>query len=131
MPRPRRSRVVVTQLASQLQRDVHRLTASQALDDYSRLREQIDDAVDALARNIADAVAAGRDADVARHVRVARVSLTAVRDGLQAALIRKCVTDNDLRGLREVVGRLYPALNSLLIVAVNFHSETCARSRDR
>jgi four helix bundle protein len=124
MPRPRRSRVVVSQLSVQLLGEVRKLTDGPALDGHSRLRQQISDAADALSRNIGDALEAHRDADVARRVRVARASLDAVRDGVQAALIRKCVSERDLRGLREVAGRLYPALNSLLVFTASFRSET-------
>jgi four helix bundle protein len=124
MPRPRRTRVIVRQLSAQVERDVRRLTDGTALDGHGRLRAQLADAVEALSRNVAHALEADRDVDVARHIRLARASLTAVRDGLQTALIRKCVSDPELRDLREVLGRLYPALNSLLVLTVNFRSGT-------
>ena len=114
-------------LCAELQREVLRLTDTGALDEQTRLREQLVEAVEALVRHVTQSLEADRDLDVVQHIRRARSSLTMVRDGLQAALIRKCVSEAALREAREVLGRLYPALNSVLVSTVNFRSQTPVR----
>ena len=96
------------------------------MDEQGRLRKQVDEAVEALSRHIADALETDRDFDFARHIRLARASATDVRDGLQAALVKRCVSDGDLRQVRVLLGRLYPALNSLLVLTANFRARTAA-----
>lgn len=128
MARPRRARVVVLELSTQLGQEVRTLTAGAAITEQSRLRKQIHEAVDGVSRNIAEALDAERDLEFARHIRLARASATDVRDGLQVALMKRCVSEADLRQVRVVLGRLFPALNSLLVLTANFRSETPVRS---
>ena len=124
MARPRNARLLALELTEQLHREVRKLTARTSVDEQSRLRKQIDDAVDAVCRHTAEALEADRDLDFARHIRLARASATDVRDGLQAALVKRCVSDGDLRQVRVVLGRLYPTLNSLLVLKANFQMRT-------
>lgn len=100
------------------------MTARRSVDEQSRLRKQIEEAVDAVSQHTADALEADRDLDFARHVRLARASVTDVRDRLQTALVKRCVSDSDLRPVRVVLGRLYPALNSLLVLTASFRPRT-------
>ena len=120
MARPRRARVVVLELATQLGQEVRKLTAHTSITEQGRLCRQIDDAVDNVSRNIAQALEADRDHEFVRHIRLARGSATAVRDGLQTALIRRCLSEKELRAVRLVLGQLYPALTSLLVSTANF-----------
>lgn len=126
MARPRNARSVVLELTEQLHHEVHKLTTLKAFDEQGRLRKQIDEAVDAVGRHFADALDTDRDFDFARHVRLARASSTDVRDGLQAALVKRCVSEGELRQVRVVLGRLYPALNSLLVLTASFRVRTPA-----
>jgi four helix bundle protein len=119
---------VVLELSTQLGQEVRTLTAGAAITEQSRLCKQIHEAVDGVSRNIAEALEADRDLEFARHIRLARASATDVRDGLQVALMKRCVSEADLRQVRVVLGRLFPALNSLLVLTANFRSETPVRS---
>ena len=130
MARPRNARLIALELTEQLHREVRKLTARKSVDEQSRLRKQIDEAVDAVCRHTADALEADRDLDFARHIRLARASATDVRDGLQTALVKRCVSDGDLRQVRVVLGRLYPALNALLVLKANFRARTPAPAAD-
>jgi len=122
--RPRNARAVVIELTEQLGEEVRKLTDRRALDEQSRLRKQIAEAADSVARHIADALETDRDIDFVRHIRLARASATDVRDGVQVALVKRCVSEGDVRQVRIVLGRLYPALNSLLVLTANFRART-------
>jgi four helix bundle protein len=98
-----------------------------SIDDDGRLRRQIGAAVDGVARSIAEALEADRDRDFARHIRLAREAATAVRDGLQSALIKRYVSEGDLRAVRVTLGQLYPALTSLLLSTEGFRSQAVGR----
>lgn len=100
---------------------------SPAVDADGRLCRQIGAAVEGVARSIADALEADRDRDFARHIRLAREAATGVRDGLQTALIRRYVSETDLRDVRFILGQLYPALTSLLVSTGKFQSEDSFR----
>ena len=95
---------------------------SPAIDADGRLRRQIGVAMEKVAQSIAEALEADRDRDFARHVRLAREAATAVRDGLQTALIKRYVSEADLRAVRVILGQLYPTLTSLLLSTESFPS---------
>jgi len=128
MARPRRTRVMVWELSAQLQGEVRKLTARPALDAEGRLCARIEEAAESVSRSVADALDADRDRDFARHIRLARAAAMAVRDSLQMALIKRCVTEADLRAVRLILGQFYPALTALLVSTANFRSETPGRS---
>ena len=119
MDKPRSQRVFASQLSAQLQRELSKLTNQ--IPDV-RLQTQIDDAVQAVCRCTADALAAERAQDVARFVRMARAAISDIQNGLRAAVVKRALDERDLSGVRELLSRLYPALSSLL--TANFQSGT-------
>lgn len=114
MGRRASGRLLVWQLADQLRTEVFKVTARDAFDADHKLRTQTDDAVDAICRNIAEALGTDRDRDFARFVRLARSSVNDVQDALRRAQMKKMAADADVRHVRELLSRLYPALSSLL-----------------
>jgi hypothetical protein len=122
---------MVCQLSAQLQEEVQKLAARPALDAEGRLCARISEAAERVSRSIADALDADRDRDFVRHVRLARSAATAVRDGLQMALIKRCVSEADLRAVRLILGQFYPALTSLLVVTATFGSSDHPKQANR
>jgi four helix bundle protein len=118
---------MVCELSAQLQEEVRTLTARPALDAEGRLCARIDEAAKSVSRSVADALDADRDRDFARHIRLARAAATALRDSLQMALVKRCVSEADLRAVRLIFGQFYPALTALLVSTANFQSETPGR----
>jgi four helix bundle protein len=121
MPQSRSHRLVVRQLADRLRSEAARVTSRAPLNADSKLTGQIDDAVGAVCRHVAEAFAAERDRDAARSVRFARTGVTDVQETLRAAVLKRLVGERDLKEAREVLSLLYPALSALL-------SEYVARS---
>ncbi len=128
MARARRSRVIILQLVTELHDEVHKLTSRPAFELEGRLRTRIDEAAEGTARLIHDALETDRDHDFARLIRHARAAATTARDGLQAALVKKFVSEKDLRAVRLILAQLYPALTSMLVFTANFQSERSGRS---
>jgi four helix bundle protein len=110
----RSPRMRVWQLSDQLRSAVANLTAGETLCGDHKLRSQIDDAAGEVCRNIAEAFGTDRDREFARFVRLARAAVTDLQDGLRVAVMKKYVTEPDLKSVGEILGRLYPALSSLL-----------------
>ena len=108
-------------LSDQLAAAVFRLTRRLPLDADPRLREQLDDAAAAASRRISEAFMCDRPQDFARFIRLARASVDEVQEGIRLLLLKRMCAESDLRELREILSRLYPALSSSL---VSQHSRT-------
>ena len=121
----RSERFRVWQLADQLRSAVADLASGEALSGDHRLQAQIDDACGEVRRNIAEALAADRDREFARFLRLARAAINELQLGLRLALIKKYVAERDLKNVRETLATLYPALCSLL---ANGHNSSDRRS---
>ena len=111
---PASERVLVWQLSDQLRLEVRKLTRSEAMDSDHRLRSQIEDAATEIGHNIEKALATDHAGEFGRFVRLSRSALTDVQSGLRIALMKRRVTQSELRDVEELLSRLYPALSSLL-----------------
>jgi four helix bundle protein len=107
-------RLIVWQLSDQLRLEVFRLTRGQGLEPDHKLRSQIDDAAGEVCRNIEEALGTDRDREFARFIRLARAAIHDIQNGLRVALTKRYVAEADVREVRELLSRLYPALSSLL-----------------
>ena len=114
MDGPRSQRATAWELSEQLRLEVVKITKQTTFNADTKLREQIADAADGVSRNLTEAFATDRDREFARFVRLACGSLRDLQDGLRAALLKKAFVERDVRGIRELLSRLYPALTSLL-----------------
>jgi four helix bundle protein len=105
------------QLSGQLRSEVARLIAQFPLDADPRLHRHLDDAATAASSRIADAFTTGRHQDVARAIRLSLASIADIQEGIRLALLKRACVESDLRELRELLSRLYPALSALLVAA--------------
>ena len=94
--------------------EVIKITRQTTVNADTKLREQIADAADGVSRNLTEAFATDRDREFARFVRLACGSLRDLQDGLRAALLKRAFVERDVRDIRELLSRLYPALTTLL-----------------
>lgn len=101
-------------LSDQLAAAVFKLTRRLPLDADQRLREQLDDAAAVTSRRITEAFMTDRPQDFARFIRLARASVDEVQEGIRLLLLKRVCAESDLRELREILSRLYPALSSSL-----------------
>lgn len=115
MPSPRSPSRNAWQLSGQIRSEVARLIARFPLDADSRLRQRLDDAATAAASRIADAFMTDRNQDAARSIRLSLASIADIQEGIRLALLKRACAESDLRQLRELLSRLYPALSALLV----------------
>ena len=120
-------RVLVWQVAAQLQAEISKLTSTEGIDSDHRLQSHLEDAAEGIARNIEKALAVEHPGEFARFVRLARAAINDLQSHLRTALMKKRLSAADTREVRELLSRLYPALSSLLATA-NSRSETAGRS---
>ena len=120
-------RVLVWQVAAQLQSEIATLTRAEGIASDHRLRSHLEDATDDVVRNIEKALAAEHPGEFARFVRLARAAINDIQSHLRTALMKKRLAEADAREVRELLSRLYPALSSLLATA-NSRSGTTGRS---
>ena len=113
MGSPRSPRV--WQLSGQLRSEVARLIARFPLDADRRLHQRLDDAATAASSRIADAFTTERNQDVVRAIRLSLASIADIQEGIRLALLKRACVESDLRELRELLSRLYPALSALLV----------------
>ena len=105
------------QLAGQLRSEVSMLTRRFSLEADPRLWERLDDAAAAASRRIEEAFTTDRPQDFARLIRLSLIAVKEVQEGVRLALVKRLCVESDLRGLRELLSRLYPALSALLVPA--------------
>ena len=107
----RHEELIVWQLGDELRRELTRLTSRP---EYAmrarRLREQTDDAIDSVCRN----VAADTHGPFAWFLRVSRRSLHEVEDAVHSARYKELLTEGELKQIRALVRRIVPALNGLI-----------------
>jgi four helix bundle protein len=111
---PVSERLLVWQLSDELRAQVRKLTRSEPLDSDHRLRSQIEDAATEIGHNIEKALATDHAGEFGRFVRLSRSAVNDVHAGLRIALMKRRITQTELRGVEELLSRLYPALSSLL-----------------
>ena len=101
-------------LVDQLRAEVSRLIKRLPLDADQRLGEKLDEAAAAASRRISESFMTDRPQDSARLIRLARASIDDVQEGIRLLLLKRVCVESDLRELREILSRLYPALSSSL-----------------
>jgi four helix bundle protein len=107
--------LVVWQLADELRKQVTGLTSRpQYAVRARRLREQTDDALDSVCRNVAEGFGADTHGQFAWFLRVSRRSLKEAQDALHSARQKGILTDRDLQPIHTLVRRTIPALNNLI-----------------
>lgn len=104
-------------LSDQLRSEVARLTARFPLDADPHLHRQLDDAATAASSRIAEAFTTDRHQDVARSIRLSLVSIADIQEGIRLALLKRLCVESDLRELRTLLSRLYPALSAMLVAS--------------
>ena len=105
--------LVVWQLADNIRRLTYPLTCRAAFHADRRLREQTDDAIESVCRNIAEGFA-GTHKQFKNYLLIARSSLNELRDCLHSAVIKGYVTPDDLPPIWALTRRLFPAMSSLI-----------------
>jgi four helix bundle protein len=106
--------LTVWQLADELRRELLKLTGRPAYLRNLRLREQTDDAIDSVCRNIAEGFGADTHGQFAWFLRVSRRSLNEVQDAILSAQQKRILTADDLAAARVLIRRLLPALNRFI-----------------
>lgn len=110
MPPARRySDLRVWTLADVLRRKIFALTTRPPFARDRKAREQLDDAINSVCRNIAEGFPCGH-VEFARFLEISLRSLNEVRDALYAAALKSYITDEELRALWHRADRLAPAL---------------------
>ena len=108
------SQLIVWQIADALRIEVLKLTQSGACSSNWKFRQQVEDAIDSVCRNIAEGFAADTHGQFAWFLRVSRRSLNELRDALRSALLKRYTTPADLSAAFDLIRRLYPALNNFI-----------------
>ena len=110
MPPARRySDLRVWKLADELRRQIFSLTNRPRFARDFKAREQLDDAINSVCRNIAEGFPCGH-IEFARFLEFSRRSLNEVRDALHAASLKGYVSEEELPALLRLANRLAPAL---------------------
>jgi four helix bundle protein len=103
--------LTVWRLADELRRELLKVTGRPAYLRSARLREQTDDAIDSVCRNIAEGFGADTHGQFAWFLRISRRSLNEVQDAILSGQQKGILTAADLVPARTLIRRLYPALN--------------------
>jgi four helix bundle protein len=106
--------LIVWQLADELRQESLKLTGRPKYQRNVRLREQTDDAIDSICRNIAEGFAADTHGQFAWFLRISRRSLNEVQDALLSAQQRQILSPADLAAVRILIRRLRPALDGFI-----------------
>jgi four helix bundle protein len=106
--------LVIWQLADLLRQEITKLTQRPVYARNWKLREQTDDAIDSVCRNIAEGFAADTHGQFASYLRISRRSFNELKDALISAQERRLVAAEDLLPARRLMHRLLPALNRLI-----------------
>jgi four helix bundle protein len=108
------SQLVTWQLADALRIEILKLTQGTACVTDWKFRQQLEDAIDSVCRNIAEGFGADTHSQFAWFLRISRRSLNEVRDALRSALLKRYGTAADLSPAFDLIRRLYPALNNFI-----------------
>lgn len=108
------SQLIAWQLADALRIEILKFTQGTACANDWKFRQQLEDAIDSVCRNIAEGFGADTHGQFAWFLRVSRRSLNEVRDALRSLLLKRHTTSADLSPAFDLIRRLYPALNNLI-----------------
>lgn len=105
--------LVCWQWADQLRRDAFVFTARPRWQADRKLREQAEDALGSVCRNIAEGFGCESHDEFARFLEISRRSLNEVQDCSRHAMVKGYLTEVEGAPLFALMRRLYPALNRL------------------
>jgi len=105
--------LIAWQLADQLRIEVFALTARREFVRDARRHSQTEDAVNSICRNIAEGFGCRSHAEFARFLDIANRSLNELLDSLRAAQLKRYLEASDLRNVKALATRLYPAIGRL------------------
>jgi four helix bundle protein len=105
--------LIAWQLADAIRLEVFALTERPAFRRDFRLRDQTDDAIASVCRNIAEGFA-GSDAEFRHFLIIARMSLNELSDSLRSALLKNYIAQEELGAIAVLSRRLHPALAGLI-----------------
>ena len=108
------TQLVSWQLADALRQDVLKLTERPPLASRWKTRDQVEDAIDSVCRNIAEGFGAETHAGFAAYLRISRRSLNELRDAFRSALQKRFATAQELAPAFGLMHRLFPALNNFI-----------------
>ena len=106
--------LIVWQLADALRTETNKLTDRPSYKRNFKLREQTDDAMDSVCRNVAEGFAADTHGQFASYLRISRRSFNELKDAFISAHEKRIVTAADLVPARQLMKRLLPALNRFI-----------------
>jgi four helix bundle protein len=108
------SQLIAWQLADALRVEILKLTQGTPCATDWKFRQQLEDAIDSVCRNIAEGFGADTHGQFAWFLRISRRSLNEVRDALRSLLLKRHATAADLSPAFDLIRRLYPSLNNLI-----------------
>ena len=108
------TQLVSWQLADALRQEVLKLTERPPFANRWKARDQVEDAIDSVCRNIAEGFGAETHAGFAAYLRISRRSLNEVRDAFRSALEKRFATTQELAPGFGLMHRLFPALNNFI-----------------
>ena len=106
--------LVVWQLADQIRTAVYPLTQRPPFSSDRRLREQAEDAIESVCRNIAEGFGCDSDAEFLRFLVYSRRSLNELVDSLRAAETKGHIRSADVIEIQALSRRFYPAMGGLM-----------------
>ncbi len=106
--------LVVWQLANELRVHVIAFTARAPFSHDRKRREQIEDAIDSVCRNIAEGFGCGSDPGFAHYLEIARGSLFETTDAIRSARLRGHVSTEEANKCFALANRMKPALDRFI-----------------
>lgn len=106
--------LIVWQLADQLRTRIYPLTNCVPFARDFKLREQTEDAVGSICRNISERFGRHSHPEFARFLEIAVSSLNEVEDCLRDAELKNYLTAGELSGLHRLIKRIRTALASFI-----------------
>ena len=106
--------LLVWQIADELRAVTLELTARPHIARRYKFRDQVDDAVDSICRNIAEGFKGDTHGQFAAFLRVSRRSLDELRDAYWSIEQKRLATQSELVRGQKLMARLRPPLNRLI-----------------
>jgi four helix bundle protein len=119
--------LVVWQLADAVRVEAFKFTRREPFNRDFKLQSQTEDAIDSVCRNTAEGFGCQSHREFARFLEIARRSLNEVMDCLRSAQLKGYVTEADVKPIRQLSARLYPALGRFMA----YLRKTGTKERDR
>jgi four helix bundle protein len=123
--------LVCWQLGDRLRAEAFTFTARPQWQADRKLRQQTEDALGSVCRNIAEGFGCESHDEFARFLEIARRSLNEVQDCLRHAMLKQYMTAAEAAPLFALMRRLYPAINRLWAYLKNTPSPRVTDRRKR